>query len=319
MSDLCTIPVMIRSMRVEAEGVLSLELIRTDGSDLPEWTPGAHVDVAVGDGLIRQYSLCSDPADTSHYRIGVLREVVGRGGSRHVHDVLRPGHEVMMSEPRNNFEVSDNGKPLTLIAGGIGITPILAMARAAATTGREFRLYYGGRSRASMAFLDELADLSGELTVTSDDREGVLDLDTILDGADSGEREVYVCGPGGLLDAVEKRADGWPAGTFHCERFVARTIEPPPEGEREFTVRCIDSDVEVNVPVGRTIMEQLEAAGIDVPHSCREGTCGTCETDIIAGVPDHRDSLLSSEERESGETMLICVSRAKTDVLELEI
>ncbi|WP_312976958.1 PDR/VanB family oxidoreductase [Corynebacterium sp.] len=319
MSDLCTIPVMIRSMRVEAEGVLSLELIRTDGSDLPEWTPGAHVDVAVGDGLIRQYSLCSDPADTGHYRIAVLREVVGRGGSRHVHDVLRPGDEVVISEPRNNFEVSDNGKPLILIAGGIGITPILAMARAAAASGREFHLYYGGRSRASMAFLDELSELSGRLTVTSDDREGVLDLDTILDGADSGEREVYVCGPGGLLDAVEKRADDWPAGTFHCERFVARTIEPPPEGEREFTVRCIDSDVEVNVPVGCTIMEQLEAAGIDVPHSCREGTCGTCETDIISGVPDHRDSLLSSEERESGETMLLCVSRAKTDVLELEI
>lgn len=319
MSNTCTIPARVRSMRYEAQGVLSLELTRLDDGKLPPWTPGAHVDVAVGNGIVRQYSLCGDPQDASHYRIGVLREESGRGGSAHVHDVLRTGDEVSISEPKNNFAVSDNNKPLTLIAGGIGITPILAMAREAEKVGRDFHLHYGGRSRASMAFLQELEELPGKVTVTSDDREGVLDLDSILADMEDGEQEVYVCGPGGLLDAVEERSAAWPGGTFHCERFVAKKIAPPAGGERGFTVVCSDSDMEVDVPVGCTIMEQLEAAGIDVPHSCREGTCGTCETDVLAGEPDHRDSLLSTEEKESGETMLICVSRSTSDVLELDI
>jgi ferredoxin-NADP reductase len=319
MSDQCTLPVVIHAMRVEADGVLSLELRRPDGAALPSWTPGAHVDVAVGNGFVRQYSLCGDPADTGVYRIGVLKEVAGRGGSVQVHDVLRPGQEITISEPRNNFEVADNGKPLVFIAGGIGITPILAMAREAAAAGRDFHLYYGGRTRASMAFLDEISTFGDHVTVTADDEDGMLDLDGILAGLEDGDREVYVCGPGGLLDAVEERSAAWPDGTFHCERFVARKVEAPVDGEREFTVVCADSGVRVTVPVGCTILGELEKAGIDLPHSCREGTCGTCETDIISGTPDHRDSLLSREERESGETMLICVSRAASDVLELDI
>lgn len=319
MSDQCTVPVVVQAMRVEADGVLSLELRRPDGTALPSWTPGAHLDVAVGNGLVRQYSLCGDPADTGTYRLGVLKEVAGRGGSVQVHDVLRPGQEIAVSEPRNNFAVNDNGKPLVFIAGGIGITPILAMAREAAATGRDFHLYYGGRTRASMAFLDEIAALGDHATVTSDDEDGILDLDGILAGLEDGDREVYVCGPTGLLDAVEARSEAWPDGTFHCERFVARKVEAPVDGEREFTVVCADSGVRVTVPVDCTILGELEKAGIDLPHSCREGTCGTCETDIVSGVPDHRDSLLSREERESGETMLICVSRAASDVLELDI
>jgi ferredoxin-NADP reductase len=319
MSDVCTVPVMVRSMRVEAEGVLSLELSRTDGTELLPWTPGAHVDISLGNGIIRQYSLCGDPEDTTHYRIGVLREASGRGGSLHVHDQLRPGHEVLISEPRNNFEVSDSGKPLVFIAGGIGITPILAMAREASRNGRDFHLWYGGRSRASMAFRHELEAFGDRVTVTSDDEEGMFDLDAILAGLESGDREVYVCGPGGLLDAVEKRSADWPRGTFHCERFVAKKVEPPAGGDKEFTVVCAESGTQVQVPVGCSILEQLEKAGMDVPHSCREGTCGTCETDIISGIPDHRDSLLSTEEKESNETMLICVSRAHSDVLELDL
>lgn len=315
----CTLTVSVHQMRVESDGVLSLELVHPHGDALPAWTPGAHIDIDLGAGLLRQYSLCGDPADPSFYRIGVLREPSSRGGSIQIHDVVRPGQEVRISEPRNNFELSDSTTPLIFIAGGIGITPILAMARQAEQQGREFTLHYGGRSRRNMAFLRELEVFGDKVSLYSDDREGPLALDEILQDAHTGDHEVYVCGPGGLLDEVERRSQDWPKNTFHCERFVPKVIEAPADGEREFLVACSESGVTVNIPADVSILESLENAGIAVPNSCREGTCGSCETTVLSGLPDHRDSLLSSEEQESGETMLLCVSRCKSDLLELEI
>lgn len=314
-----TLNVIIRQLRLESEGVLSLELNSHTGDPLPAWEPGAHIDVALGPGLLRQYSLCGDPADRGSYRIAVLREPASRGGSLRIHESLRPGQSLQISQPRNNFRLSESTKPLILIAGGIGITPILAMAREAQARGRDFTLHYGGRSRNNMAFLAELSQFTGRVHLTSDDTEGPLDLDHILRAAHTGEQEVYVCGPGGLLDEVERRSADWPAGVFHCERFVPKVFETPAEGEKEFLVACSQSGLTVTIPPNLSILESLENAGLNVPNSCREGTCGSCETDILAGVPDHRDSLLSAEEQESGETMLICVSRCRTDLLELDL
>lgn len=319
MNQTCTLSVSVRQMRVESDGVLSLELVRPDGGLLPVWEPGAHIDVDLGNGVLRQYSLCGSPTHLESYRIGVLKEPASRGGSIRVHEAVRPGQEVRISEPRNNFELSNNTKPVIFIAGGIGITPILAMARQAHEQGRNFHLHYGGRSRKNMAFLKEIGSFGDRVSINADDREGMLDLDSILKDAHTGDYEIYVCGPGGLLDEVERRSQEWPRGTFHCERFVPKVIEAPVDGEREFTVSCAQSNLLVTVPTDVSILESLEQAGVDVPSSCREGTCGTCETDIISGTPDHRDSLLSSDEQESGETMLICVSRCKTNLLELDI
>lgn len=319
MSTTCTLTLEVKQMRVESESVMSLELADPNGNQLPAWEPGAHIDIDLGPGLIRNYSLCGDPADLSSYRIGVLREPASRGGSQHIHEVLRPGHLVQISEPRNNFKASESDKSLIFIAGGIGITPILAMANQALEQGRDFQLFYGGKSRKSMAFLKEIEVFGDRANLTSDDEEGRLDLDGILRNAPSGDYEVFVCGPGGLIDEIERRSEAWPKGTFHCERFVAKKIEAPVNGEREFTVSCTQSNLMVSVAPDESILATLEKAGMDVPFSCREGTCGTCETDIISGTPDHRDSLLSSEEQESGETMLICVSRCKSDLLELDI
>lgn len=319
MTKTCTISVVIRQMRLESDGVLSLELTHPDGGRLPAWEPGAHIDIDLGNGIVRQYSLCSSPDHLESYRIGVLKEPASRGGSSKIHEAFRPGQEVEISEPRNNFRLSTSEKPIIFIAGGIGVTPILAMAKNAYEQGREFQLYYGGKSRKSMAFLQEIEVFGERVSLSSDDQEGMLDLDAILKDAHTGNYEIYVCGPGGLLDEVERRSADWPKDTFHCERFVPKKIEAPTDGEREFAVSCAQSKLLVNVPANVSILASLEQAGVDVPSSCREGTCGTCETDIISGIPDHRDSLLSSDEQASNETMLICVSRCKTDLLELDI
>lgn len=319
MSTTCVRELLVEQMRIESEGVMSVVLRAPDESELPEWSAGAHIDVEVAPGTVRQYSLCGDPDDTRRWRIGVLRERESRGGSVRVHDHLRPGHTVRCSDPSNNFELEDGDRPLTFIAGGIGITPILAMARAAHRAGREFSLHYGGRSRAAMAFQSELHEFAGRVSVYSDDVDGPLDLDAICADVAGAGGQVYSCGPTGLLDALAERAAEWPPGTLRLERFVPKVHEAPVGGERSFTVRCAESGTTVQVPPNQTILESLEAAGIDVPFSCREGTCGTCETAILSGRADHRDSLLSSEEQEANETMLLCVSRASTDELELEI
>ncbi len=315
----CTRELFVEQMKVESDGVMSVLLRALDGAELPRWEAGAHIDVEVGPGMVRQYSLCGDPDDKHRWRIGVLRERGSRGGSRRVHDHIRPGHTLMCSDPLNNFELDESDRPLTFIAGGIGITPILALARSAHRAGREFHLHYGGRTRTAMAFQSELEEFGESVSVYSDDVEGPLDLESICADVPGAGGRVYVCGPAGLLDAVTELADDWPAGTLRLERFIPKLVEAPIDGERSFMVRCVDSAVDVEVPPDQSILATLESAGIHVPFSCREGTCGTCETPILSGIADHRDSLLSSEEQEANETMLLCVSRSKTDQLELEI
>ncbi|WP_328403686.1 PDR/VanB family oxidoreductase [Streptomyces sp. NBC_00390] len=302
----------VHRMTWEAEGVLSVELIHPDGKPLPAWTPGAHIDVHVG-GRIRQYSLCGDPRSTAAYRIGVLDEPASRGGSRYVHTQLRPGQTVTVSEPRNHFALEE-AAGLVFVAGGIGITPLLAMARESARRGVPWRMVYGGRSRASMAFTDELAALDGEVTLVPQDEQGHIDLDAALTGLPAGTL-VYCCGPEPLLAAVEERC---PAGQLRLERFAAPVVERTGDDEA-FEVECAASGLTLTVGADTSILQAAEDAGLKVDSSCRDGICGSCETRVLAGTPDHRDFLLSEAEHTANATMMICVSRCATGRLVLDL
>jgi len=300
-----------------ADDVVSLTLRAADGGELPFWTPGAHIDLLLGDTLVRQYSLCGHPADRDTWRIAVLREASSRGGSAHVHDALHEGAPVRVRGPRNHFALAPAPRYL-FIAGGIGITPILPMIDQAVRAGAEWRLLYGGRRRASMAFLDELAVHGDRVEVVPEDERGRLDLDAALGVSGSGTL-VYCCGPEALLAAVEERCAAWPAGSLHVERFAARPQEPGTAPGSSFEVRLERSGLTLTVPPDRSILEVCQEAGLDMPASCREGICGTCETAVLDGAPDHRDSVLSDEERESGEMMMLCVSRSRSARLVLDL
>ncbi|MFD7963673.1 PDR/VanB family oxidoreductase [Streptomyces zaomyceticus] len=302
----------VHRMTWEAEGVLSAELTHPDGKPLPAWTPGAHIDVHTG-GHIRQYSLCGDPHDQGTYRIGVLNEPSSRGGSRFVHTQLRPGQSVTVSAPRNHFALEDAAS-YVFVAGGIGITPLLAMAREATRRGTEWRMVYGGRSRASMAFTTELSLLGDDVTLVPQDELGHIDLDTALARLPD-DALVYSCGPEPLLAAVEERC---PADRLRLERFTAPTVERTGE-DAEFEVECRTSGLTLRIDARTSILDAAESAGIAVNSSCRDGICGSCETRVLDGTPDHRDFLLSDAEQSAGATMMICVSRCASGRLVLDL
>ncbi|MDX3659070.1 PDR/VanB family oxidoreductase [Streptomyces sp. ID05-26A] len=298
-----------------ADGVVLLTFRDPDDGPLPVWTPGAHIDVVVADGVIRQYSLCGDPADTSAFQVAVLREPEGRGGSRHVHDVLAAGQLVEVSEPRNHFELVE-AKRYVFIAGGIGITPILPMVARAEAAGHDWRLTYGGRTRSSMAFRAEL-EQRDNVEIRPQDEYGPLDLEAVL-GEPSPGTAVYCCGPESLLLAVEQRCSDWPAGTLHVERFSPKA-SPAQGSSEEFEVELARRGTVLRVPASRSVLEVLEDSGVSVLSSCREGTCGTCETGVLDGTPDHRDSVLTAAEQECGDVMMICVSRSRSTRLLLDL
>ncbi|MBM0276608.1 PDR/VanB family oxidoreductase [Micromonospora tarensis] len=300
--------------QVAAE-VVAIGLRRPDGGDLPEWTPGAHVDLELGGGLLRQYSLCGDPGDRSTLLIAVQREPAGRGGSRLAHERLTVGATVRVRGPRNTFPLVAARRYL-FVAGGIGITPIRPMVDAADAAGADWRLVYGGRARATMAFAAVLRRRYGDrVSLCPQDETGLLDLAGLL--GEPGGRLVYCCGPEALIRAVEEHCQGWPPGSLHVERFTP--AGDTGEAETTIEVELALSGRTVLVPPGTPILRAVEEAGVPVLSSCREGTCGTCETPVLGGVPEHRDSLLTEQERAAGDVMLICVSRARTPRLVLEL
>lgn len=312
---------LVHRMTWEAEGVLSVDLVHPESKPLPAWEPGAHLDLHVG-GHVRQYSLCGDPQDSARYRVAVLNEAASRGGSRHVHTTLRPGATVRVQGPRNHFRLAPAGA-YVFVAGGIGVTPLLAMAREATRAGTPWRFVHGGRSRAAMAFRAELAELTGpgrELVLHPQDEHGHIDLDAALAGvADDEATLVYCCGPEPLLAAAEERCAAYgAAGRLHVERFAAPTAAPAGE-DAAFEVELRRSGCTVGVAADTSVLDAVEAAGADVPSSCRDGICGTCETRVLEGTPDHRDFLLSEAERERGDTMMICVSRCASARLVLDL
>lgn len=297
----------VRSMTLEAEGVLSVELVSSEGEHLPAWEPGAHLDVQLGPAS-RQYSLCGDPADRSHYRIGVLREPASRGGSAFVHTTLRPGDLVEATGPRNHFRLEPS-PAYVFLAGGIGITPMLPMLARAEADGAEWSLLYGGRSAVSMAFTGELAAYGERVTLHPQDRLGLLDLDGLLGEPRPGTL-VYCCGPEALLVAVEERMAGWPAGSLHLERFAAPAVVRDPADEHSVEVVLAESGRSLLVGPDTSILQALLDDGVDVLHDCQDGICGACETKVIEGEVDHRDYVLSDRERAANDCMMVCVSRS---------
>ncbi|KAB2388760.1 PDR/VanB family oxidoreductase [Actinomadura montaniterrae] len=300
------------ALRRESDSVLSVELTDPERRLLPAWQPGAHIDLGLP-GVVRQYSLVGDPAQRRCYRIAVLREPASSGGSRYVHEVLRPGELIEVGGPRNHFPLVDADRYI-LIAGGIGITPLLPMVRALEERGAEWRLLYGGRSRRSMAFLDELAAYGEKVDVRPFDEFGHLDLEAALREPADGTA-VYCCGPEPLIAAAEHQCAAWPAGTLHVERFAARARDDAPEA-MAFELVLGRSGRRVTVPADCSALDALEAAGIAVPNACRDGICGSCTTGVLSGVPLHLDSLT---EPDTVDVMLPCVSRARTAELVLDL
>jgi ferredoxin-NADP reductase len=308
--------VRVAGKRTAADGVVTLALEAPDGGRLPDWTPGAHIDLILPHGVTRQYSLCGDRWDAHSYRIGVLRERDGRGGSAYVHDRLAPGDVVGIGGPRNNFPLLP-ATEYRFIAGGIGITPLLPMIRQAELVGAGWRLLYGGRTRTSMAFLDELGHHGDRVEVVPQDERGLLDIAAFL-GEPRDGLQVYCCGPASLLTALATVTEAWPAHSVHIERFVARELGSPARNDA-FTVVLATSKRIVTVSPQQTVLDAVRRAGVDVLSSCRQGTCGTCETGVLEGQPDHRDSILDDVERTAGDCMFLCVSRSRTDRLVLDL
>jgi ferredoxin-NADP reductase len=315
-----TTELLVRQRITPAEGVVLLDLAHPRDEDLPGWEPGAHIDLMLEDGLTRQYSLCGDPAESGVWRVGVLLDPNSRGGSRYVHEKLTEGASVRVRGPRNHFPLVDAPR-YRFIAGGIGITPIAAMLEAAERDGHDWTLLYGGRTRSSMAFADELSQRHPDrVTVWPQDERGLLDLATLLKEPDDSTL-VYCCGPEPLLNAVEENCSGWPAGTLHIERFAAKTAasDEKPSSLDRIEVVCQRSGMTLEVGPDKSILEALEEADVPIMASCYEGVCGTCEARVLEGTPDHRDSLLSESERAANEVMLVCVSRSRTERLVLDL
>jgi ferredoxin-NADP reductase len=303
----------VGDVRPEADGVVSLRLVAADGAPLPGWVPGAHVDLFLPSGRQRQYSLCGDPADRSGYRVAVRRIDAGFGGSREVHEELRPGTALTVRGPRTAFPLVAAGSYL-FVAGGIGITPILPMVRACHERGLPWRLVYLGRSRGSMPFLAELARYgSGVVDVRPDDENGLPEITAILPLAAPGAA-VYLCGPTPLTTAARGlMREINPTGSLHTERFSAL----PVVNGRAFDVRLERRGITVPVAADESALAAIRRAVPGVAYSCQQGFCGTCKVRVLDGAVDHRDRLLADSRRE--DSMLICVSRSAGGPLVLDL
>lgn len=316
----------VRSVRVRAlerlaRDVVGLVLESLDGAPLPPWTPGAHIEVECGDPeRARAYSLCSDPADRRSWRIAVLREPAGRGGSAWIHETVHPGTILKVRGPRNRFPFDERATgPVLFLAGGIGVTPLLPMAARARALGLDYRLVYCGRSRARMAFLEELLALHGPRLELAVSEEGSrLDLEALL-GALPPTVRIWACGPVRMLDALERLLGDRSEAVLVTERFAATAARPAAAGERTFEVVCAHSGLTLAVPPERTLLEVLRAANLDVASDCEEGLCGTCEVQVLEGEVDHRDAVLSRAERARSDRMMACCSRARGSRLVLAL
>ncbi len=310
----------VAAKRTLADDIVALELVGTDRAVLPPFEAGAHIDLKLPNGLIRSYSLYGRTSEPDVYRIAVLREANGRGGSHYVHDELRTGDLLTVGTPRNNFPLRPAAFHL-LLAGGIGITPLLSMAWALFSQAQPFRLYYFARTESRMAFRDELATApfaSQAHFHCTDDPSRKLALQATLAGLPSGTH-IYTCGPAGFIDWVETsgRAAGLPKERMHHELFAAAA--PIETSGASFDVFLARSNISVNVAAHESIVNALQRVGIDVPVSCEQGVCGTCVTAVLDGLPEHRDSYLMDEERTSNRMMTLCCSRSRTARLVLDL
>jgi phthalate 4,5-dioxygenase reductase subunit len=312
------IPVRVTRAEKIADGIHLYEMRRKDGSELPAFTAGSHINLRIPNGLMRKSSLCSDPAARDHYRIAIKREDHGRGGSIYLVDHTKEGDEWMISAPDNAFALPQRGDNFIFIAGGIGITPFIAMMHALkGDPTKKFKLYYCSRTPEMTAFRDELSapEYKGKVVIHYDggDPSKALDLWPIVEERKNREH-IYCCGPRGLMEAVRDATGHWTPTSIHFEAFSEADARRP--DDTAFKVKLASSGATIDVPAGTTILEAMRAAGYDVPSSCESGTCGTCRTKLIAGEADHRDLVLTEAERSS--QIMICVSRAKTPDLVID-
>lgn len=314
-----TIEVRVRSITYEADDVISLDLRPVATQTLPAFTAGAHIELQLHNGLLRHYSLANPQHERHRYCVAVQNEPEGRGGSRFIHETVRAGDILCIKPPRNNFALVEAAECSVLIAGGIGITPIWCMVQRLVASGRPWQLFYAVRSRRRAAFLDEILALqvAGNVHLHFDDENAgaFINLDAVVQDAAPGSN-FYCCGPLPMLAAFERATAGLPAQTVHVEYFTAKA---PVAVSGGFDVVLARSGRSVFVPAHSTILDALVAAGIAVEHSCLEGVCGTCETKVLEGIPEHRDMVLSAPERASNRTMMICCSGSKTKRLVLDL
>ncbi|MDJ0358255.1 PDR/VanB family oxidoreductase [Paenarthrobacter sp. PH39-S1] len=317
-----TFDVRVSDRRMVGEDIVSLTLRRADGQPFPAWEPGAHIDVFLGedgDGepLSRQYSLWGPVEDYKAWRIGILKDPKSKGGSERVHSQLLDGVALQVRGPRNHFRL-EPAESYVFIAGGIGITPILPMVRQAERQGIPWKLFYLARNRARLALLEEIDGLpERNVTLHCDEENGMIDLAGITSALGVSDH-VYACGPGPLLDVLDGMSVDSGRWTFHCERFAAAPVAPG-RIDLPFDVVLAKSGTSHHIPAGVSCLKVLREAGMDVDWSCSEGVCGTCETEVLEGEPEHRDSVLTEEERASNETMMICVSRARSARIVLDL
>ncbi|WP_431017137.1 PDR/VanB family oxidoreductase [Bradyrhizobium pachyrhizi] len=309
--------VLVKRIGYEAERIHSYELIARTGSELAPFTAGSHIDLHLPNGMIRSYSLVNDQCERHRYVIAVNKDAESRGGSSFVHDAVRVGDIIAISGPRNNFALQEEAEHSVLIAGGIGITPLLSMIRRLEALGCRWDLFYAARTRAAAAFLDELGTYRSRVHVDFDDeRSGrVFDLPAIVRNAPA-HAHLYCCGPLPMLEAFEAATVDRLADRVHVEYFKARET---PATEGGFDVKLARSNRTIAVEAGKTILDALLDAGIAANYACTEGVCGTCETRVLEGIPDHRDQFLSEEEQAANKSVMICCSGAKSRTLVLDL
>jgi tetrachlorobenzoquinone reductase len=313
--------VRVKQISYESENVNSYELVALAGGDLVPFTAGCHIDLHLPNGMIRSYSLVNDQSERNRYVVAVSKDAASRGGSSFIHETMRAGDIINISHPRNNFVLQEDAAHSVLIAGGIGITPLLSMIRRLETLGRSWQLFYTTRTRVAAAFLDELNSLrSGihsnlHLNFDQEPPGRMLDLPAIVKDAPS-NAHLYCCGPVPMLEAFEAATANRPANHVHVEYFKAKEKRAAGGG---FEVKLARSKRTIAVPTGKTVLDALLDAGIAVSYACTEGVCGTCETRVIEGIPDHRDLFLSKEEHAANKTMMICCSGSKSPTIVLDL
>ena len=311
----------VAQKRIEADGIVSFELVGVDDAPLPAFEAGAHIDVQVPGGPVRQYSLCNAPSERHRYQIAVLRDTASRGGSTGMHDAVQEGSLIEIGGPRNHFALAQGQASHLLIAGGIGLTPLLCMAEHLHAVGGDFEMHYCARARERAAFVERIqqSPWADRARFHFDDQGGRVDFDALL-ASPRPDQHLYVCGPQGFMDTVleRARAAGWAASQLHYEYFAAAAPVREADGD-SFDVRIASTGQVVAVPSGSSVTQALYEAGIEVPVSCEQGICGTCLTRVLEGEPDHCDLYLSPEEQARNDVFLPCCSRAKSRVLVLDL
>jgi ferredoxin-NADP reductase len=311
----------IHTLRFEAEDVISIELRPVAGNEFPAFGPGAHIDLHLPNQMVRSYSLLNPSHERGRYVVAVLKDRASRGGSRCAHEQLRVGMKILISHPRNHFPLHEEAGHTVLVAGGIGVTPILCMARRLRALERSFELLYFARSRASAAFVADIEALAVPVTWHFDDEKGgPPELHALLAARPArADTHYYACGPAVMLDSFEKNCAALGYAHAHIERFSAVEVHAASDARLSYSVELKRAGKVITITPGLSLLDALREAGMDPVTSCEEGVCGACETRVIEGMPDHRDSVLSPAERAANNVMMVCVSGCRSERLVLDL